>query len=113
VGRERPGAWLRPGAWAAVAADLSLLGALIPREAGRTEKGREREMGRVLSVHEGETFAVPTEGGELTLGLERRRGRFEAGRDPSTRYRFAVLTPGVTRAWRKVVVMLGKRRGSC
>jgi len=97
LGRERPGAWLRPGEWAAVAADLSLLGALIPREAGRTEKGREREMGRVLSVHEGETFAVPTEGGEFALGLERRRGRFEAGREASTRYRFAVLTLGVTR----------------
>ena len=98
LGRERPGEWLRPGEWAAVAADLSVLGALIPREGGRTDRGRERELGVVLSAHEGETFAVPAEGGELALALERRRGRFEAGREPSARYRFVVPTRGVTRA---------------
>jgi len=48
-------------------------------------------------VHEGETCAVPTEGGELALALQRRRGRFEAGREPSARYRFVVPTRGVTR----------------
>ena len=45
-----------------------------------------------MSAHREETLHVETEDERITLHLKKRRRRFAPGEEPSTRYRFCVVT---------------------
>jgi len=90
LGGMRPDEWLRPAQWAALTADLGLVGRLIPSMERESEKSRERAIGCVLSAHVEEVFEVEVDERPMRLVLRRRRGRFD-GSQPQTRYRFEQL----------------------
>jgi hypothetical protein len=90
LGVARPDEWLRADTWARLAVNLGVAKTVIPEHDRHSDKARERGIGVVLSVHKDETFVVVTEDAELTLRLEKKRGRFD-GAEPSTRYRFVRL----------------------
>jgi hypothetical protein len=91
LGAARPDAWLRADDWARLAIKVGVVHAVIPTADRDTDRGRERGIGVVLSVHQDETFDVATDDETLTLRLEKARRRFEGG-EPSTRYRFTCLS---------------------
>lgn len=91
LGSAKPGAWLRASEWARLTASLGLVKAIVPEGDRDSEAGRERGLGVVLSAHRDETFHVETDDVRLELKLEKARRRFEAGEEPSTRYRFEVV----------------------
>jgi hypothetical protein len=90
-GAARTGKWLRAREWAALAVEIGVTKLVIPEHECDTDKGRERGIGVVLSAHSAETFDVETEDENLTMRLEKLRRRFDGG-EPTTRYRFVVLT---------------------
>jgi len=82
--------WHRADEWARLAVRLGVVKQVIPPGDQDSGESRKRGIGVVLSAHRDETLTVETEGGILTLRLERRRGRF--GDDqPHVRYRFKVI----------------------
>lgn len=90
LGSAKPGAWLRATEWARLTASLGPVKAIVPEGDRDSEAGRERGLGVVLSAHRDETFHVETDDVRLELKLEKARRRFEAGEEPSTRYRFEI-----------------------
>jgi hypothetical protein len=91
LGAARRDQWLRPGEWARLAAMLGLVKSIVAEGDRDTDLGRERGIGRVMTAHRDESFAVETDDEILTLRLERARRRFETGEEPETRYRFVTL----------------------
>jgi len=85
----KPDQWLRPAEWAHHAHNLSVDTILIDPNDRRSDQGRERGIGVVLSAHEGETFVVETEDAVLTLRLE--KGRPRNRDEPRRHYRFTLL----------------------
>ncbi|HEX6507758.1 MAG TPA: hypothetical protein VF221_09020, partial [Chloroflexota bacterium] len=70
LGAAQPDAWLRADAWARLAVCIGVDSIVIPPADRRTDSGRERGMGVVLSAHQDETFDVATDDETLTLRLE-------------------------------------------
>ena len=87
-----PAGFHEPKFWAAAAARLGLVKALIPAADRDTDSGRARAMGIVLTAHRGETFELETDDHRLQFRLEKARKRFDPGSEPSTRYRFEVVS---------------------
>jgi hypothetical protein len=91
LGAAKPNVWLRSGEWANQTVELGLVGRVIPPADRENESSRERGIGVVLSRHAKVTLKVKTEAERLTLRLEKGRRRFEAGNEPTTKYRFVIL----------------------
>jgi hypothetical protein len=83
--------WLTAAEWAKKATELGLVKRVIPVGDRETDAGRQRGIGVVFTAHRGETFSVDTEELRLHLQLEKARQRFD-GKEPTTRYRFLVLS---------------------
>ena len=78
--------------WADVAVRLGLVKTLIPAADRDTDSGRARAMGIVLTAHRGESFGLETNDDHLIFRLDKARRRFPPGSEPSTRYRFKIIT---------------------
>jgi hypothetical protein len=87
----KPGVALRPGDWAKLAVEHSLIRTLIPTNERDTEKGRQRAIGVLLSPLRGETFEASTETRRYRLRLEGGLRRWEPRGNPHVRYRFEIL----------------------
>ncbi len=90
MGAHQPDEWLRAVDWAKMAVDLGVAKRVIPESDRENDSARARGIGVILSTHDQETFAVPTDLGLVNLRLEKRRGRWN-GSDPQVRYRFVKL----------------------
>lgn len=86
LGSAHPDVWLGSGEWAKLAVDLGVEKAVIPVADQGTDPGRKRGIGVVLSNHQDESLFVETEGGTVTLRLEKERRRW--GGEPQVKYRF-------------------------
>jgi hypothetical protein len=79
--------WMAAKDWAKSAVDLK---AVIPETERENDASRTRGIGKVLSAHDKETFAVETDAHRLTLRLEKIRRRWD-GSQPQWRYRFVTV----------------------
>jgi hypothetical protein len=91
LGAARPNEFLSAADWASEAKNQGLVRTLIPEADRDGDRGLARGTGVVLSAHRDETFEVETDDARLSLKLEKRRGRFQVGDEPSTRYRFLIV----------------------
>jgi len=90
LGAAHPDVWLGSGEWAKLAVDLGLEKAVIPAADQGTDAGRKRGIGVVLTNHQDESLVVETEGGAVTLRLEKERRRWGGG-EPQVKYQFKTL----------------------
>ncbi|MEI8381652.1 MAG: hypothetical protein WCJ09_16100 [Planctomycetota bacterium] len=92
LGAAQPGEALRPDAWANLAVTLGLSKTLFSPNERDTPKGRERNIGVILTQHLQVTFDAQTDTTVYRLRLEGGFRRWEPGQNPHTRYRFDVLS---------------------
>lgn len=91
LGGAKPGKALRPMAWANLAVEQGLAKILFSVNERDTPKGRERAIGRILKNNLEVVFEARTDTKRYRLKLEGGFRRWDAGKNPHTRYQFMVL----------------------